>query len=50
MIHDWRTALQRKAVWLWVQLNSVEQDSLLWVLKKLQKTLAEKRLLPTVVS
>lgn len=40
-MYDWSVALERKAVWLWVQLDSVEQESLLWVLEKLQTTLAQ---------
>lgn len=40
-MYDWSVALERKAVWLWVQLDSVEQESLLWVLERLQKTLAQ---------
>lgn len=40
-IYDWSVALHQKTVWLWVQLNSVEQESLLWVLKNLQGTLAK---------
>lgn len=40
-IYDWSVALHRKAVWLWVQLDSVEQDSLLWVLDKLKNSLEQ---------
>jgi hypothetical protein len=25
-MYDWSVALERKAVWLWVQLDSVEQS------------------------